>query len=430
MTQPNHLSDVTSQALRARGRKVESVSEPASSPKLRAKPPRFDLARLMELSSNASNTIDGLRQEMLKPHPRKNPPVFNGSQMAVLCGIDPKQVTYLALKRQDLALPAGEVVGARRLFTLAQARVWIDKLGGFTKRPPGAGAAVLACVNFKGGSTKTTTAFNLAQGLTLRGRRVLLVDLDPQASATTLTGMLPAAEVTEDQTAASIAYPPEHNPPQDLRYAVQSTYWDGMDLIPAAPHLFNAEILLPIHSRNPDVAWWDILRRALEPLKAEYDVVIFDTAPALSYLALNAMVASDGLIMPIPPENLDYASSVAFWALLSETLEALFKNRGVVKDFAFMKVLLSRVDSNSVASQVVKQWIAHTYGAHVLPIEIPKNQVNTIGAMEYGTVYDITRYDGDQRTYNKIRAAFDAFVALIDEQIVNNVWDVKEGVES
>lgn len=208
-----------------------------------------------------------------------------------LCGIDPKQVTYLS-RRGDL--PAGEVVGSRRMFTLKEARQWISALAGYAPRPQGARAAVISCVNYHGGSTKTTTAFNLAQGLTLRGRRVLLVDLDPQASATTLTGMLPAAEVLDEHTIAPLTYPPLDEAPKDLRYAVQPTYWDGLDLIPAAPHLFNAEILLPIHSRDIRIEWWTILARALEPLKADYDVVIFveDGAPARSISPGRKVLAS------------------------------------------------------------------------------------------------------------------------------------------
>ena len=210
--------------------------------------------------------------------------------------------------------------------------------------------------------------------------------------------------------------------PKDLRYAVQGTYWDGLDIIPAAPHLFNAEIFLPIHSRDPKVAWWDILNKAIDPLRDDYDVIIFDTAPALSYLAVNAVIASDGLLMPIPPDNLDYASSVAFWNLLSETLTALKVSRGYDKDFAFMRVLLSRVDSNSVAASVVKDWIIRTYGQYVLTVEIPRSQVSSVGAVQFGTVYDISRYEGAARTYAKVRAAYDTFVEMIDQSIVSSIW--------
>jgi chromosome partitioning protein len=379
---------------------------------------RVDLDMLLHLAERADADVSSLRHDMLKPHPRKNAPAFNGSQLADLCGIDPKRVTHLS-RRGDL--PPGTMVGSRRMFTLQEARVWIAELGQRKHRPEGARAAVIACVNFKGGSTKTTTAFNLAQALTLRSRRVLLVDLDPQASATTLTGLLPAAEVMDEHTVAPITYPPLDKAPQDLGYAVQSTYWDGLDLIPAAPQLFNAEILLPIHSRNPSIKWWGLLDKALDPLRDQYDVIIIDTAPSLSYLAINAVIAADALLMPVPPDNLDYLSSVSFWSMLSETMSGLLQHQGVEKSFAFIRVLLSRVD-NSESNKLVKQWISQTYAGHMAPVEIPRSSVNTVGAVQFASVYDITKYEGDRRTYAKVRAAFDGLADHIDDLIETTVW--------
>ena len=385
---------------------------------------RFSLEALLELAQVASHSLDTVRSDMLEPHPRKTPPTFTGAQVARLAGVEPKQMTYLA-KRGDLPSGTHEANGARRVFTLAEARQYVSRLSKIPKRPAGAPGATIAIVNFKGGSTKTTTAFNLAQGLTLRGRRVLICDLDPQASSTTLTGLLPAAEVLEDQTAAPLFIPPLSEAPQDLRYAVQPTYWDGLDIIPAAPALFGAEIFLPIHSRDPDIAWWDMLNRAITPLREEYDVIIFDTAPALSYLAVNAVIASDGLIMPVPPETLDFASSVAFWNLLSETLGALASGRRYHKDFAFMRVLLSKVDSK-LASSLVRDWIIKTYGPYMLPVEIPKSPAGSLSAIKFGTVYDLGKYSGgvSADTYGRIRDAFDKFVEMIDQSIQALVWKV------
>lgn len=385
---------------------------------------RFTLNDLESLSESASALLESLRTKMLEPHPRKNPPYFTGATLAGLCGVDPKQIRYLA-SRGDLPSGSVESNGKRRVFSLKEARTWIKELSSIPTRPVGARAACMAVVNFKGGSSKTTTAFNLAQGLTLRGRRVLLVDLDPQGSATTLTGILPAAEVMEEHTVGPITYPPLEEAPKDLRYAVQPTYWDGLDIIPAAPHLFNAEIFLPIHSRDPDIHWWTLLDKAIDPLRDEYDAIIFDTAPALSYLAVNAVVASDGLLMPIPPDNLDYASSVAFWSLLSETLGSLKHHRGFEKDFAFMRVLISRVDATSIPATMVKNWIIKTYGSYVLTTEIPRSLVAGVGAVQFGTVFDISKYEGAAKTYSKIRDAYDTLVESIDQSIMSACWGIK-----
>jgi chromosome partitioning protein len=113
---------------------------------------------------------------------------------------------------------------------------------------------------------------------------------------------------------------------------------------------------------------------------------------------------------------------VAFWNLLSETLGALKNSRGFEKDFAFMRVLLSRVETKSIASSVVKDWIIRTYGQYVLTVEIPKSQAASVGAVQFGTIYDIAKYDGAAATYQKIRDAYDTFVEMIDQSVVATVW--------
>jgi chromosome partitioning protein len=386
---------------------------------------RFTIEDLVALSDSANSILEGLRSKMLEPHPRKKAPVLTSAQVAALCGVESTEVPYLA-KRADLPPGTHTGKGTRRVFSVAETRQWVHALSKIPKKPLGVDAAVIAVVNFKGGSTKTTTAFNLAQGLTLRGRRVLLVDLDPQGSATVLTGLLPAVEVLEEHTAGLITYPPVMEkdtviwaPPTDLTYAVQSTYWDGLDLIPAAPTLFNAEVFLPLHSKNADTQWWDMLNKALVPLRQQYDVIIMDTAPALSYLAVNAVIAADGLIMPLPPENLDYTSSVAFWNLLAETLTRLKDGRNLNKEFGFMRVLLSRVPTNKFAQSIVKDWIIATYGRHILPMEIPQSDVSSMGGMQFGTVYDVSRPN------DKIRNAYERFVEMIDQSIMASIWKMR-----
>ncbi len=399
---------------------------------------RFDLAALLDLTETANRSLESVRTDMLEPHPRKVPPSFTGAQVARMVGIEPKQMTYLA-KRGDLPAGTHSVNGSRRMFSLAETREYVRKLSNIPSRPEGADAACISVVNFKGGSTKTSTAFNLAQGLTLRGRSVLICDLDAQASSTTLTGLIPPAEVLPEQTAAPIFYRPRpasdveptgFTPPVTLEYAVQSTYWDGIDLIPAAPGLYDAEILLPISSQNPDIQWWDILNQALPPLRKKYDYIIFDTAPALSYLAVNAVMASDGMIMPIPPETLDFASSVAFWNMLAETIQGLSERKGYKKDFAFMRVLLSKVDK-TFASSMVADWIRATYGQYLLPVEIPKNQAGSLGALKFGTAFDMDRtifrdakVGIGAETYSKLREAFEQFVEMIDATVMSSVWKV------
>ena len=87
-----------------------------------------------------------------------------------------------------------------------------------------------------------------------------------------------------------------------------------------------------------------------------------------------------------------------------------------------MRVLLSRVDATSVSASIVKDWIIRTYGPYVLTTEIPRSQVSGIGAIQFGTVYDIDRYEGAAKTYAKLRDPYDSLVDLIDQSIMSTIW--------
>lgn len=366
------------------------------------------------ISEHANETLLTVRQHMLMPHPMKHPPVFTSPQLAALCRIDRKKVNYY-WGREELNLPQGTSTPRSREFSLAEAREWVKKLGPFTKRPAGTKAKKIAIGNFKGGVSKTTTAMTLAQGLSLFGRRVLLVDLDPQASLSALNGVIADSEVSEDQTVLPLIYG-EYS---SLDYAVQPTYWDGIDLIPASAALFSAEFYLPFkQSKNKDFKFWDVLNAGLEPLLDQYDVVIIDTPPALSYVTINAFMAADGLVVPIPPNALDYASSTQFWSLFTDLAKSMKK---VVPDlnkkFDFIQVLLTKVDGSQIATNQVREWIARSYDSLLLPIEIPMTTVTTTASMEFGTVYDISKYEGSNKTYQRAREAYDRFAEMMDQQL-------------
>ena len=402
----------------------KSSSKSSSTKKSPTALKRLDLQGLLNLSEHADNMLRKQRELLLQPYDMKDAPTFTGRQLADLCGIDPSKIRYLA-QRDDLPAGSHGGNGQRRLFTLAEARQWVRHCSGIPHRPENQDAAVIAVVNFKGGSTKTTTAFNLAQGLSLRGRNVLLIDLDPQGSATTLTGRHPSLEVLEEQTIASIIYG-AGNPdtPDDLPMRLpQATYWDGLDVIPSSPAVFGAELYLPqLINSGTSFEWWNVLTNALADLKKVYDVIIFDTAPALSYLTINAALASDGLIMPVPPEHLDYASSISFWSLLREVLVPLEQDPNIQykKEFAFLDILVSKVDSNSIPNGMTKNWISMTYGDHVCPVEIPKSVASSTAANSFSTIHDIGATGSHAQ--KRLLSAYNQFTNYIDGQICQQVW--------
>jgi chromosome partitioning protein len=146
--------------------------------------------------------------------------------------------------------------------------------------------------------------------------------------------------------------------------------------------------------------------------------VVIDTPPALSYVTINAFMAADGLIVPTPPSALDYASSTQFWSLFTDLARSM---KAIVPDldkhFDFIHVLLAKVDSSQAATYAVREWINRTYERLVLPIEIPTTTVTSSASTEFGTVYDISKYDGSTKTYQRAREAYDRLAEMIDQEI-------------
>jgi chromosome partitioning protein len=360
--------------------------------------------------------MEHIRAAMLAPTAQKIAPSLSAVQLAELCGVDKAKIAY-RLTRGDL--PAGNIQGNRREWTMAEAQHWARDLRHAHLRPPNAAGITITVANFKGGVAKTTSAVTLAQGLSMRGHRVLVLDLDPQGSATTLFGVLPDAEVDAEHTAMLLFSGEE----ETLEYAVRPTYWPHIDLVCAAPLLYGAEFILPARqSKDPGFEFWRVLDRGLDSIREAYDVIVIDTPPSLSYVTINALMAADGVLMPLPPSALDFASSAQFWDLFSDLCNQLIRSRGKNKSFEFIDVLLSRVEASDAASSVVRQWVLEGYGDKVLPIEIPKTAIAATASAEFGTVYDLPRGSVNSKTFARARDAYDRMCELVEQQI-EAVWD-------
>ena len=368
-------------------------------------------------AEKVANVMQKIKTAMFAPTSQKQAPHFNSSSLAELCGITKIQLSN-RLPKGDL--PQGTLKGSRREWTLEEAMHWVKAYSTRPPKPEGTSAITISIANFKGGVAKTTSAVTLAQGLALKGNKVLLIDLDPQASATSLFGFLPDSDVVREQTALGILEGDE----ELIDSAIQPTYWQGIDIVCAAPMLFSAEFALPSRQlKQPGFEFWMALDMGLDEARRNYDVIVIDTAPALSYVTINALLASDGVIMPLPPNTIDFASSSQFWGLFSDLCNQLYASNPEPKTFEFMYVLLSKVENDSI-SEVVRRWIFEAYPDKVLPVEIPKTSVSTNASVEFGTIYDIPKSLLSPKTYARAKDAYDRYVNIIDSK-VQQIWQLQ-----
>lgn len=372
-------------------------------------------SELSGLSDRSASMLQRIRDTMLQPFPRKQSPIYPSNRVQALCGIDKTKMSYL-LKKGELPIGTQEAPGRMRQFTLEEAMQWTKGVLKPYERPEGVNGKVIAIGNFKGGVTKTTTSMMLAQGLTLRrARKVLIIDLDPQGSTTTLFGINPHAEIEADQTILPLI----DGSVSDLTGMPMETYWKNLDLIPASTELFNAEFLLPakVQGGDTEFRFWQVLRNGLLPLLKEYDYVIIDTAPTLSYLTINALFAADSVIVPVVPDTLSFASMVQFWKLFSDLVSGVedFDGTNKPKVFDHIDILISRMP-NKPAAMIVRDWIIKTYGDHVLPTEIPETTLAMTTSSEFSTVFDMPTYDGSADAYRRIAQPYEKLVDIVDQK--------------
>ncbi|HVE92653.1 MAG TPA: AAA family ATPase [Actinomycetota bacterium] len=229
----------------------------------------------------------------------------------------------------------------------------------------------LAIANQKGGVGKTTTAVNLAAALAELGHRVLLVDLDPQANATTGLGV-------DHRELSSSIYDVVVSgaDPADV---VRSTDYERLDILPSSIHLAGAELeLVPAFSRETK------LRVALDTLEDAYEVTLIDCPPSLGLLTVNALAAAHTMLVPMQCE---------YYAL--EGLTQLMRNIELVRtglnpSLEIGGIVLTMYDARTKLSEQVADEIRSYFGDRVFATVIPRS-VRLSEAPSYGQpaiVYD------------------------------------------
>lgn len=375
--------------------------------------------------------------------------------------------------KQNPDLPQGrsETEGGAKWFTLDEVlrlRAHFGQEGSKAKeylpyRPEGQPAKLVAVANFKGGVGKTSTAAHLAMSAALDGYKVLVIDLDSQGSMTSVFGgkvtdewqtvfPLMARHYAEHQRGENQRRLDRGEAPLPLdetltealeisaRDLVQATHWPNIDLIGAQLNLYWAEFQIPVW-RMQGRGWklWDALTETLEAdgLLDDYDVIFLDTPPALGYLTINGLAASDILLVPMGASFLEFDSTGRFFDMLHSTFSSIEEAENLAaralgrEELAFewdaVRALVTRYDGTQQAelTALMQAYMGATLSPHRQDFTALIGQA---GEQVQG-IYEADYRDFNRETYVRGRETFDATYAAFKQLLIGS-WRRDELAET
>ncbi len=319
-------------------------------------------------------------------------------------------------------------------------------------RPDGAPAKVIAVANFKGGVGKTSTAAHLAMSAALDGYKVLVIDLDSQGSMTSIMGgtvedewktAFPlmakdyALHVELENRSRATPLPLDETLQaargMQARDLIQPTHWPNIDLIGAQLNLYWAEFQVPVW-RMQLRSWplWDALGTALssEGLLDEYDIVLLDTPPALGYLTINALAASDILLVPLGASFLEFDSTGRFFDMLYSTFASIEDGENAVRrqqglpemkfEWDAVRALITRFDA---AQQTDLANVIQAYFGDFMTTYRQEMTAMVGQAGEHvNGIYESDYRDFNRDTYVRGRETFDRTWAEVKEVLLGSWW--------
>src|SRR5690606_28724188 len=257
-------------------------------------------------------------------------------------------------------------------------------------RHPSDEPIILPVQNFKGGVGKSTLSVHLAQHLAIKGYRVLLIDADAQASTTIMFGYIPDIHLDEADSIYASLSRGDAELYRPLPELIRKTHYHNLDLIPANLHLYNAEYELAARMPRLGAQVLTFLRDEIAEVADNYDVVILDPPPALGMVSMSALLAANALLIPMPPNTIDFASTTSFLSMLAQNM-ARMEESNVTVDYKFLQIVLSRYDDQKWAQQQLTELAKTVFGRTVMTTEIKNSAEIDNATAKQQSVYDVGR---------------------------------------
>jgi len=392
---------------------------------MNALPPfEFD-QKILTQGAEISRKLDQMRLEKFPPHAKKTLRRFPMAEVAHYLGISPNNLKRLHLEGKG---PDPYIAGGgRRFYTAEQIielRHYLDKNGRSDAkkyvpyRKPGDKLQVIAVVNFKGGSGKTTTAAHLAQHLALTGHRILAIDLDPQASLSALHGFQPEIDGNPSLYDA-IRYDEKRRP---IAEVIMTTNFPLLDIVPANLELQEYEFDTPLSMQTSTEGkrFYSRLGRALEEVDDRYDVVVIDCPPQLGFLTLTALTASTSVLVTVHPQMLDLMSMSQFLLMLGNFVRSI-REKGAPVRIDWLRYLITRYEPSDVPQTQLLGFMQSLLAEEMLKNPMLKSTAISDAGLTKQSLYEVERSNFNRETYDRAIEALDA-VNFEIQTLVHRAW--------
>lgn len=359
---------------------------------------------ILEQGGEISAKLDMLRMEKFPPNAQKTLRLFPLAEVAQFVGVSASYLKKLHLQGKGVE-PSVTSTG-RRYYTASQ----MDELRALLDRVPhrrnGEKLQVLAVVNFKGGSGKTTTSAHLAQFLALSGYRVLAVDLDPQASLTALYGIQPELD-EKPSFYEAIRYDDTR---RSITEIIQPTNFPNLHIVPANLELQEYEYETPLAMQRKDSMegklFYTRIGKALAEVDDQYDVVVIDCPPQLGYLTLTALTAATSVLITVHPQMLDIMSMSQFLLMLGDILKSV-EGAGVNVSLDWFRYLITRFEPMDVPQQQMVGFMQSMFAQQMMKNHMVKTTAVSDAGLTKQTLYEVERSQFTSATYDRAREAMD-----------------------
>jgi chromosome partitioning protein len=383
---------------------------------------------ILKQGSELSKRLQKHRLDSFPPNAQKTLRPFQLAEVASYLGISSGHLKNLSLEGkgpQPAVTPTG-----RRSYTAEQMqemRHWLDKNGRSEVKnyvPHRRGEEhlqIVAVVNFKGGSGKTTTTAHLCQHLALTGHRVLAIDLDPQASLSALHGFRP--EIDQDESLyEALRYDDGRKP---LSALIKSTNFPGLDIVPAALDLQEFEYDTPLvlaekGTRDIGRVFFTRLDTALAEVQDRYDVIVLDCPPQLGYLTLTALSSATAVLITVHPQMLDVMSMCQFLLMLGEILNPI-KRGGGNMNLDWFRYLVTRFEPGDGPQAQMVHFMRALFGDYVLKNEMVKSTAISDAGITKQTLYEVERNQLTRSTYDRAMEALHSVNGEITD-LIHQAW--------